>query len=181
MKDLRKLFGAVVIFACLIAASAQAGGLYLYELGNPEVGLAGAGWTARAQDAATVFTNPAGMTRLQESELLIGTQPLYLDVEFSPDSSKLYASGMPIVVDEDGNQELDRVEIVQFDLDSPDISGSEYLVHRFDRTLPGWVSGSLQLAIDAGLWVEGGYGPSSQNATRLFKVPETGLWLFEEP
>ena len=38
-----------------------------------------------------------------------------------------------------------------------------------------------QTAIDAGLWVEGGYGPSSQNATRLFKVAETGLWLFEEP
>jgi hypothetical protein len=37
-----------------------------------------------------------------------------------------------------------------------------------------------QTAIDAGLWVEGGYGPSSQNATRLFKVAETGLWLFEE-
>lgn len=38
-----------------------------------------------------------------------------------------------------------------------------------------------QPAIDAGLWVEGGYGPSSQNATRLFKVEESGLWLFDEP
>lgn len=38
-----------------------------------------------------------------------------------------------------------------------------------------------QNAIDAGLWVEGGYGPSSQNATRLYKVAESGLWLFEEP
>lgn len=38
-----------------------------------------------------------------------------------------------------------------------------------------------QTAIDAGLWLEGGYGPSSENATRLFKVAETGLWLFEEP
>ena len=38
-----------------------------------------------------------------------------------------------------------------------------------------------QTAVDAGLWVEGGYGPSSESATRLFKVPESGLWLFEEP
>jgi hypothetical protein len=38
-----------------------------------------------------------------------------------------------------------------------------------------------QMAVDAGLWLEGGYGPSSENATRLFKVAETGLWLFEEP
>jgi long-chain fatty acid transport protein len=86
MIDVRKLIGAVVILACLIATSAYAGGLYLYELGNPEVGLAGAGWSARAQDAATVFTNPAGMTRLPRSELLVGAQPLYMHVEFSPDS-----------------------------------------------------------------------------------------------
>lgn len=38
-----------------------------------------------------------------------------------------------------------------------------------------------QLAIDAGLWIEGGYGPSSENATRVYKVEESGLWLFEEP
>lgn len=38
-----------------------------------------------------------------------------------------------------------------------------------------------QTAIDAGLWVKGGYGPSSENATRLYKVPESGLWLFDEP
>jgi long-chain fatty acid transport protein len=86
MNDVLKLFAAVVILACLIATSAQAGGLYLYELGNPEVGLAGAGWSARAQDTATVFTNPAGMTRLQKSELLVGAQPIYLNAEFSPDA-----------------------------------------------------------------------------------------------
>jgi hypothetical protein len=38
-----------------------------------------------------------------------------------------------------------------------------------------------QIAIDSGLWIQGGYGPSSPNATRLFKVPETGLWIFDEP
>jgi hypothetical protein len=38
-----------------------------------------------------------------------------------------------------------------------------------------------QNAVKAGLWVKGGYGPSSQNATRLFKDAKTGLWLFDEP
>lgn len=37
-----------------------------------------------------------------------------------------------------------------------------------------------EMAIESGLWIEGGYGPSSQNATRLYRVPESGLWLFEE-
>jgi long-chain fatty acid transport protein len=83
----RRYFWAGILLAFLSASSAQAGGLYLYELGNPDVGAAGAGWAARAQDAATVFTNPAGMTQLEQSELLVGVQPVYLDVEFSPDDN----------------------------------------------------------------------------------------------
>ena len=86
MNYVSRYFWAGILLASLMAPSTQAGGLYLYELGNPDVGTAAAGWAARAQDAATVFTNPAGMTRLKKSELLVGTQPLYMHVEFSPDS-----------------------------------------------------------------------------------------------
>jgi long-chain fatty acid transport protein len=76
-----------ILLVMLISTSVQAGGLYLYEMGNPDVGLASAGWAARAQDAATVFTNPAGMTRLEKSEILVGVQPLYLNSQFSPDAN----------------------------------------------------------------------------------------------
>jgi long-chain fatty acid transport protein len=86
MNCINKYFGAGIIFVLSFTSSAHAGGLYLYELGTPDVGAAAAGWAARAQDAATVFTNPAGMTRLEKSELLIGVQPLYLHAEFSPDA-----------------------------------------------------------------------------------------------
>ena len=82
-----RYFWSGILLVSLIASSSQAGGLYLYELGTPDVGTAAAGWAARAQDAATVFTNPAGMTRLEKSELLVGVQPLYLNAEFSPDSN----------------------------------------------------------------------------------------------
>ena len=57
-----------IFLSAFTASWAHAGGLYLYELGTPEVGAAAAGWAARAQDAGTVFTNPAGMTRLKKSE-----------------------------------------------------------------------------------------------------------------
>lgn len=60
------------------------GGAILYEIGTPDVGLAAAGYAARAQDAATVFTNPAGMTRLKRFELIGGLQALYADVSFAP-------------------------------------------------------------------------------------------------
>jgi len=59
------------------ASPVWAGGILLYETGTPEVGLAAAGWAARAQDAATVYTNPAGMTRLAGDELMAGGQLLY--------------------------------------------------------------------------------------------------------
>ncbi len=68
----------------LAPATASAAGFYLYELGSPSVGLASAGYTARAGDAETVFTNPAGMTRLPRTELLVGVQALYGDVSFTP-------------------------------------------------------------------------------------------------
>ena len=87
MSCVRRHFWAGILLASLMAPSTQAGGLYLYELGTPDVGAAAAGWAARAQDATTVFTNPAGMTRLKKSELLVGVQPLYLHAEFSPDST----------------------------------------------------------------------------------------------
>jgi long-subunit fatty acid transport protein len=67
----------------LAAGSAGAGGLMLYEVGTEDVGLASAGYTARAQDASTVFTNPAGMTRLEGNQLTLGAQVLYGNVGFT--------------------------------------------------------------------------------------------------
>jgi long-chain fatty acid transport protein len=64
----------------------SAGGIGLYEVGTADVGLASAGYGARAQDASTVLTNPAGMTRLAGTQVLAGAQLLYGDVDFSPGS-----------------------------------------------------------------------------------------------
>ncbi|MCX5880359.1 MAG: OmpP1/FadL family transporter [Deltaproteobacteria bacterium] len=76
-----------VAFALVFAGgTARAGGIGLYEFGSPDVGLAAAGYAARAQDASTVFTNPAGMSCLDKSQVLGGLQGLYGDVGFSPNS-----------------------------------------------------------------------------------------------
>jgi len=58
----------------------------LYEQGTPDVGLASAGQGARAQDASAVFTNPAGMTQLKDSQLLVGAEPLFGNFTFSPNA-----------------------------------------------------------------------------------------------
>ena len=78
-------------FLCIFAVGASparvfAAGFYLYEIGTPDVGLASAGYASRAQDASTLFTNPAGMTRLNGSQFLVGIQPVYFYQVFSPNS-----------------------------------------------------------------------------------------------
>src|SRR5512135_3892231 len=89
----------VRVLCCLALAAvfaggpAWAGGISLYEFGSPDVGLAAAGYAARAQDAATVFTNPAGMSRLEKSQVLGGLQALYGDVKFSPNSATTVSGG----------------------------------------------------------------------------------------
>jgi len=73
----------VAAFAAVGAAPAVAGGIILYEIGSADLGLAAAGYGARAQDASTVLTNPAGMTRLEGTQVLLAGQVLWGDVRFS--------------------------------------------------------------------------------------------------
>jgi len=81
----------LVLASVFVAGPAWAGGIMLYQFGSPDVGYAAAGYAARAQDASTVFTNPAGMSRLDQSQVLGGLQALYGDVEFSPNSSTAFS------------------------------------------------------------------------------------------
>jgi len=88
MTDVRRaiLAGSVtasVAATALIASTAQAGGLLLYEFGTAEPGLAAAGYAARAQDASTAFTNPAGMTELDGTQVMVGGQLMWLNTQFS--------------------------------------------------------------------------------------------------
>ena len=77
----------VVLSSLLLPGMALAGGLTLYEVGTDDVGLASAGYGARAQDASTLLTNPAGMTRLDGTRLLLGGQVLYGDVRMTLDEN----------------------------------------------------------------------------------------------
>ena len=76
-----------------LTSQAQAGGLYLYEIGTEDLGLANAGTAARAQDASTVAGNPAGMTRLDGDQLTLGAQVLYGDLPYKLDNPYLEEPG----------------------------------------------------------------------------------------
>ena len=82
----RKIAGALgALILTLPGIPANAAGLWLYEMGTPDVGTASAGMASRAGDAATAFANPAGMTRLEQSQLMVGIQPIYSKVKFDTD------------------------------------------------------------------------------------------------
>jgi long-chain fatty acid transport protein len=97
----RILGGGARLGCALLSCTAQAGGIALYEIGTPDVGLASAGYAARAADASTLFKNPAGMSRLDGAQLQTGLQPLYGSVTFSPD-----ANTSPLLGADDGGNAI---------------------------------------------------------------------------
>ena len=86
MKKIGEWTCVILTLIALSGSYAWSAGLWLYEAGTPDMGTAAAGRAAMADDASTAGSNPAGMTRLERSQMLIGVQPLYLNSEFSPGS-----------------------------------------------------------------------------------------------
>jgi long-chain fatty acid transport protein len=76
---------AFAVAACALAASnqARATGFELREGSADWMANAFAGDTAKAYDAATVWTNPAGMSRLNQSELDASVNGIFPTINFS--------------------------------------------------------------------------------------------------
>lgn len=144
-RGIPRLGAALLTALSALPFGAHAGGLLLYEVGTADVGLASAGYTARAQDASTAFTNPAGMTRLSGTQVQAGAQALYGDFSFSRNSQTSPALGS-----NDGSNPLGWFP-----------GGGLYITHRID---PDWAvgfaaTGNFGLSLDYGNdWVGRYYG-----------------------
>ncbi|WP_336214673.1 OmpP1/FadL family transporter [Enterobacter sp. P82] len=66
----------------LVSSCTHASGLYFYETGTEDTALAGAGQAARAQDASTIMTNPAGMTQLPDHMFTGGLQVMDGSIDY---------------------------------------------------------------------------------------------------
>ena len=82
-----RLLGILVMAAMLPAAPVWGAGLWLYEGGTPDLGTAAAGRAAMATDASAAGVNPAAMTRLDRSQMLVGFQGLYTNLHFDTQTS----------------------------------------------------------------------------------------------
>jgi len=78
------LFSATIITAVLILSprSVRAAGILLYETGAPDLGTAGAGSAAMGADASTAGANPAAMTLLDRSQLLVASGAMLPVINF---------------------------------------------------------------------------------------------------
>jgi long-chain fatty acid transport protein len=82
-----KLIQRTAFSLCVILpVQVWAGAAYFYEAADSTgLGTATAGMTAKAQNASTVFQNPAGMVRFDNPELLASGLAMYLHAPFDPD------------------------------------------------------------------------------------------------
>jgi long-subunit fatty acid transport protein len=91
------LISSALACGVFMQQSALAGGASLYEISTPDVGLASAGYAAGAQDASTLFKNPAGMSLLTGPQLESSLQVLYGNVQFQGNSKTTTSGGnMPV-------------------------------------------------------------------------------------
>ncbi|OGW37213.1 MAG: hypothetical protein A2Y97_11600 [Nitrospirae bacterium RBG_13_39_12] len=91
----------VPLFIFLITpGSAHGAGFALIEQSVSGLGNAFAGGAANAEDATTIFYNPAGLTRLNDQQLVVGTHIIMPSAEFdNEDSTHLLqgVTGMPLL------------------------------------------------------------------------------------
>ena len=80
---------SLALVACaLLPVTTYAGALYFYEMSSAsESSYAGAGMVARANDAGTAFSNPAGMTRFDSPAMLAGATGVYINAGFRSGSA----------------------------------------------------------------------------------------------
>ena len=85
------------VLPCVLPGTASAGALCIYEMSNAsESGYGGAGMAARANDAGTVFSNPAGMALFDDSAMLAGGVGVYKESCLSPTQKSAHPpSAMP--------------------------------------------------------------------------------------
>nr|WP_298724642.1 outer membrane protein transport protein [uncultured Steroidobacter sp.] len=83
------------VLLCCAAGNAFASGFALLEQSASRLGTAFAGTAAAADDAATIFYNPAGMSKLTDTQLLVVASGVLIHSEFNNERS-LPALGQPL-------------------------------------------------------------------------------------
>lgn len=79
----------------IVAVNAKAAGFALSEQNGSSMGNANAGAAAAAQDASTIFTNPAGLSYLPDSQLVFAAHAIGLSAHLNNNGS-IAGAGQPL-------------------------------------------------------------------------------------
>ncbi len=83
--------GAAALLSLIWANPASAGGIMLYEVGQEGAGLANAGAAVLATDPSVLMNNPAGISRLEGTQVSANGQLVIGHIKFSGDASSDFA------------------------------------------------------------------------------------------
>lgn len=87
----RRLVSALVTAGLLgVSAQAMASGFQLFEQDAASLGNYHAGYASYANDASTNFYNPAGLTRIQNQQIIVGADPVLTSFKFN---GSIYTKG----------------------------------------------------------------------------------------
>ena len=86
-------------------------------------------------------------TGVVSNEVDLASDLLFYGVEFSPESSKLYASGRKIVSLQ-GQERTTNVDVIQFDLEASNVRDSRFEIISIPNSSSSDLAGALQLGID---------------------------------
>ncbi len=122
-------FACSVYAACAVlfySSYAACAGLAIMEQSAKGLGTAFAGGAAAAEDATTIFFNPAGLTRLSRSQAVAGMYLLFPSAKFSNKGS-IHLTGQPLSGGDGG------------DAGNTIVIGNIYYSHRFNDRLSAGV------------------------------------------
>jgi len=93
MRHLRLSLLTICLGTSLLSNVANAAAFQLYEQGTPIIGTAAVGQAANTSDASTAYFNPAGMAALPSSEFMLGSQMIFPNTHFSPNTANTISGG----------------------------------------------------------------------------------------
>lgn len=126
----------MICAALLHCTGAWAGGILIYEAGQEGNGLANAGSAALANEPSVLMSNPAGITKLQGTQVSANAQVILGSLRFSRDSANQF----------DGNEGGNALEYLP--------GASLFISHQLDeRSAIGFgMYGNFGLALDYDDW-----------------------------
>src|SRR5688500_258831 len=84
------------VLLCFASSNVFASGFALLEQSSSRLGTAFAGTAAAADDASTIFYNPAGLAKLEETQLLVVASGISISSEFNNNGSSQPALGQAL-------------------------------------------------------------------------------------